>query len=261
MKPVFIISLPRSGTTLLRAMLYPRIAIPPENFALQNMMYTWRRFWWLPYPVRKRLTLRRFKEAESTRFWNISLEELKPKKKNIGSLITTLYLRWRDKYAQHAERWGDKTPRMAQHLPVLYSVFPDADYLQITRNSRDAIASYLTSFDRPIHDVIQRYISDEATIESFGQQHASQFMQISYEELTRRPQQTIEEVCRFLGVTFDEGMLHPYEYTDVLGDTNQSQHRLLHQEITPSRIGSWRERLNDEQREILLSYYPDDSSI
>jgi hypothetical protein len=48
----------------------------------------------------------------------------------------------------HAERagkprWGDKTPMYMRHLGLLERLFPDAQYVHLVRDGRDAALSFL----------------------------------------------------------------------------------------------------------------------
>jgi len=45
---------------------------------------------------------------------------------------------------QGKQRWGDKTPLYMQHLPVLERLFPDARYVHLIRDGRDAALSFLS---------------------------------------------------------------------------------------------------------------------
>ena len=44
------------------------------------------------------------------------------------------------KYHQ-MERWGDKTPKYTVSLPILYQLFPDAQFVHIVRDGRDVFLS------------------------------------------------------------------------------------------------------------------------
>ena len=48
-------------------------------------------------------------------------------------------------YAEHEgkPRWGDKTPLYMQHLPLLEGLFPDALWVHLVRDGRDAALSFL----------------------------------------------------------------------------------------------------------------------
>ena len=54
--------------------------------------------------------------------------------------------------AEHGkERWGDKTPLYMQYLPLLERLFPDARFVHLVRDGRDAALSFL-SVPRGDHD-------------------------------------------------------------------------------------------------------------
>ena len=58
-----------------------------------------------------------------------------------GEAIAAIF----ETYAEHEgkPRWGDKTPLYMQQLPLLERLFPDAIWVHLVRDGRDAALSFL----------------------------------------------------------------------------------------------------------------------
>ena len=252
-RPLFIVSAPRSGSTLLRAMLRPVYAIPPEGHALPLAIRKWRRSRFLPFNLRKRAVLRAYEKMGSFKAWDIDIrplyESVTPTK-TLPHVLAEIYQLYAKTHAPHAERWGDKTPMLARYLDGVADVFPLAKYIHIVREPHDAIASNIDTFGVPVAQAVERYKRDVAAIRRFGQDNPV-FMEVSYEYLVREPYTTILQICHFLNIDFTEDMLTPHKWASEMGDTVLPPHKRLHRPIGTDRIGSWEERLQPEQQEEL----------
>ncbi len=138
--PLIILGVGRSGTTLLRVMLdrSSEIAIPYESFFVTPIAHR--------HGARPKLDaflddLGRFYQLYE---WGIDPEDVRPRLREgmtTGEAISTVF----EVYAEHEgkSRWGDKTPLYMQHLPLLERLFPDAFWVHLLRDGRDAALSFL----------------------------------------------------------------------------------------------------------------------
>ena len=139
--PLVVLGVSRSGTTrLLRVILdrSPGIAIPDESF-------------FVPLLARRhgrRIDAERF--LDDVRAYRRSASGVSPPlawrrgstpEMSIGEAIAVIY----EAYAETASkpRWGDKTPMYMRHLGLLDELFPDAQYVHLVRDGRDAALSFL----------------------------------------------------------------------------------------------------------------------
>ena len=105
--------------------------------------------------------------------------------------------------SQGLMRWGDKTPEYNRHLPLLHHLFPDAQYLHIVRDGRDAARSMLnTGFGaKTALEAAREWSSAIGRIRRFGREVPSdQFLEIRYEDLVDDPARTMRTIARYLGV-------------------------------------------------------------
>lgn len=243
--PLILLGVSRSGTTLLRVIVdrSPGIAIPDESF-------------FVPLLARRHgdtIDAARFLDdlarIPTIRTWGVPLEEISARVRTgmrTGDAIAAIY----QTYAARAgkSRWGDKTPMYMRHLSLLDRLFPDAQYVHLIRDGRDAALSFLQmpegSFTRTwAHPstpaefacLWRREVRDARALGlRLGQ---ARYHEARYEQLVADPEATVREICAFAGLPFEPSMLDYTSAVDVTGKPHQQ--RLL----TPPTTGvrSWRD--------------------
>jgi hypothetical protein len=114
---------------------------------------------------------------------------------------------------QRMIRWGDKTPLYVRYIPQLLAIFPQAQFIHIIRDGRDATLS-----SRAKWGATYRYMDVYYLLRNWQRNvnagHAArhtmpeaQYMSIRYEELVAEPQALLSQVCNFLGESFEPAML------------------------------------------------------
>jgi hypothetical protein len=126
----------------------------------------------------------------------------------LGELIDAVYRLSSDRSGK--PRWGDKTPEYVTELDRLHAVFPEAQFIHIIRDARDACLSLVVyqlhgKTFRPNAKYWRDYVS--AGMASGRGLPQSLYLEITYEELVLNTEQTLERVCRFLAIPYDPRML------------------------------------------------------
>jgi hypothetical protein len=136
--PLLILGVRRSGTTLLRVMLdrHSQLAVPDETYFVPQ------------------LADRHLRRVEAEDFledvrrvvdWDLPLDKLRARLRDgmpVGEAIGAVYAVYAEE--QGKPRWGDKTPMYMQNLRLLERLFPDARYVHLIRDGRDAALSFLS---------------------------------------------------------------------------------------------------------------------
>ena len=142
-RPIFIIGCVRSGTTLLRAMMnaHPNIAIPYEAGRFSTSVREaspWTKVW-----TRREVQqpIEEFFSNQWTKFWKLDTDKVicqlgDGKEFRFEEILSAIYRTYA--IAQGKERWGDKTPFNVCDLSELKRVFPQAKFVHIVRDGRDA---------------------------------------------------------------------------------------------------------------------------
>lgn len=225
----FILGNPRSGTTLLRLILnnHSLIGVPPESGFLQ--------WWYEKYSNwsekdtkddnKINLFLDDILSSKKIEDWKLKRPDLKnfilsEKPKNYPEIITTIY----KFYTNNKLIIGDKNNYYINHLEELSLIFPNAKYIHLVRDGRDVACSYkninklnpnlkyIPKVSSNIVDIANEWNNNIITIENFMQKFNS--ITIRYEDLISTPVETLNKVCTFLEVKYEEEMLNYYQNND-----------------------------------------------
>ncbi len=210
-RPLFLLGVSRSGTTLLRVILdrSPGIAVPDESF-------------FIPLLARRHgrtIDVERFLDdiarIPAIRDWGVSVSDVASRVRSgmaTGEAIAAIY----DVVADHAgkPRWGDKTPMYMRHLPLLERLFPDTQYVHLIRDGRDAALSFLQMPE----GTFTRTWAHPTTAEQFAclwrrevedaralgrRIGARRYHEVRYEDLVADPEEALRGICVFAEIPFE----------------------------------------------------------
>ena len=242
--PLILLGVSRSGTTLLRVILdrSPGIAIPDESFFVPLLARRHGR------KVDRECFLDDVARIPTIRDWGVPVADVAGRVRPgmpTGVAIAAIF----DAYAEAAgkPRWGDKTPLYMRHLELLDGLFPDAQYVHLIRDGRDAALSFLQmpegtftrtwAHPRTPEQFACLWRKEVGDARSLGRHvGASRYHEVRYEELVAEPKATVRAICAFAAIPFEPAML---DYTDAVDvSAKPHQQRLL---IPPtSGVRSWR---------------------
>jgi hypothetical protein len=218
-RPVFLTGSARSGTTLLRVMMssHSRIYIPPESDFIPRLflgradtrmtrhraerciriVLGYRRFFreWHDQPI------------DPVEFVD-ALPELTP-----SAFVSSLYRAYARQYG--ACRWGDKSPIYTNYVALLARMFPEAQFVHLIRDGRDAALSALAAYhDRFYVDIYWAARSWRSRVQAARRAGAvlgpSRYLELRYEALTTEPEAELRRLCNFLGESFEPAMCEPH---------------------------------------------------
>jgi hypothetical protein len=131
-------------------------------------------------------------------------------------------------------RWGDKTPEYNHNLPVLLSLFPDAQFIHIVRDGRDvALSTFRMGFGATnVYRAAASWRHDELQIQHFAATlPQTQLTTIRYERLISHPLETIERLSAFLGIREDTALR-----TGIAAD--------IRTQVRAANSGKWRTQMS-----------------
>ncbi len=256
----FIVGSGRSGSTLLRSILVSNnlVAIPPESYAFHMAYRKYRAFAWLKWPELVKLIVSEFESHPQYCTWNLNLApvyqkliNVHEKERNLSNIIFQIYKLYAEYYAPEAILYGDKTPLNILVIKNLYRVFPCARYINIVRDGRDVVSSYLrTGLYSNIKDACNRWNISIQNAEWLKKKVGpKKLLEIKYENLVNETESVVQTTCNFLRIPFIEDMITNRRQTvKKMGDVNQLQHHSsVKRPIIGDSIGRWKINLNDEQ--------------
>jgi hypothetical protein len=246
--PLILLGVSRSGTTLLRVILdrSPGIAIPDESFFVPLLARRHRD------PVDPDRFLDDLGRLPTLAAWGLRPRDVAPllrREPATGEAIAAVF----EAYALKAgkPRWGDKTPMYMRHLALLDRLFPQAQYVHLIRDGRDAAVSFLRmpagtytrTWAHPgsAAEFACLWCVEVAAARELGRRVGpSRYLEARYEELVSDPEATIRAICAFAELPFEAGMLEYAGEVDVSAKPHQQ--RLLQPPTTGVR--DWRSELS-----------------
>lgn len=250
--PVFVVGMPRSGTTLLSDILtaHPDLAVSPEThyyrvfhprcdgsacledtedaraFVRSFLKSRWVASMGLPDPVLNDV------EAEI-----LAAEVTHPR--ILGTLM--------EAYAAHTgkPRWGEKTPAHLEHVPTIHDHFPEARFVGIVRDPRDVSRSLLQAPIDIMNPVLharrwRRYAEAADAYLASG----IPYTEIRYEDLLDEPESTVRTVCEAVDLPYTEDLLAFHDAEGTTFDPEEEPWKAKAREpIDPSNKEKWREDL------------------
>jgi hypothetical protein len=245
--PLLVLGVSRSGTTLLRVMLdrSSQLAIPNESF-------------FVPLLADRHLLridpdefvddLRRLK---TVREWGVPLAKVRARLREqmpIGLAIAAIYEVYAEEHGK--QRWGDKTPMYMRHLPLLRRLFPDAQYVHLIRDGRDAAISFLSmpegiAFETWAHPrtpaaFASVWRTEVAAARRHGQRLGpDRYLEVRYEDLVADAEGTLRRICSFAALPYEPAM------TDYTGSESEEQahQQSLKRPLTPG-LRDWRTQMS-----------------
>lgn len=257
--PFFIVGVHRSGTTLLRYMLSSssRIYIPPESDFIPRF-FLGRSDAVLSERKVEELLESIFSEYRFVRDWRGERPPAGTFFQQLPAPTPTAFLH--RLYAMYAEqngavRWGDKTPIYTDYIPLLKQLFPDARFIHIIRDGRDAALSMLDKWEEKEFHVdiffaarnwVRRIRKARADGQKLGPAH---YYELRYEDLVSDPEPQLRKVCRFLDEPFDPGMLSHHR----LARSKESAggfHDAVRSAATTRRVARWTREMDEADRRL-----------
>ena len=241
---VFVLSSPRSGSTLLRIMLscHSHLFCPGELGLLEaSTLGEWQHH---PLSPRRRLGLAgAFAEASGCHAGECeeAVDALIAERVSSTAVYRAL------QRGAHPRLLIDKTPDYAMDLDVLREAttrFEEARYILLVRHPLAVIESFVRNglegrfpgTDNDAYVVAEDcWTTCNDNLLRFRTEHsAEQILCVHYEDLVTDSARTLKDVCRFLGVPFEDTVLSPYQYGRMLdgpGDRSTSRRDRIDPEL------------------------------
>lgn len=252
MKPIFILSLPRSGSTLLQRVLSTsnEIATTSEPWVALPICYMMK-----PEGESSEYG----KEWEKIAFVDFFDEETK----NIfhsaaNGFLTSLYS---SKCKNDENYFLDKTPRYHLIIDELLQIFPDAKFIILTRNPLDVVASTINTWGKKgawnVHTLKIDIYNGVRNIASFLEKNTKEYSHlcISYEQLTNNTKDVTEKLEKFLDIKLDSDKLLEIGKVKIKGELGDPTGVSKYSAITPKKDNSWLVTLNGILRKIWVKKY------
>ena len=221
--PIFVLGMPRSGTSLAEQILasHPQVAGAGELGLMEDTVAEVERIVGLPFP------------EGATRLSAAQREE-------IGANYRTRL----ERFAPGRNWIVDKTPFNFQYVGLIASIFPDARIIHCTR---DPIDNCVSIFKLPFENT-HSYAHGLASLGFFYRRYAAlmkhwssilpgRIYELRYEKLVNDTEREVRELFEAIGLAFDSAVLRFHDTERLVKTPSASQVR---QPIYRGSIAAWR---------------------
>ena len=200
---------------MLRLMLnaHPTVAVPPESRFITEL--------YRGEEVQVASFLAELAAHKRFQAWDLPVEVLRDElagKERVpySEAIATAYQAYARLHGKTA--WGDKTPRYVENIPLIARLFPDGRFIHLIRDGRNVALSYANVPFGPKNvakaaelwaDRVRAGCREGRALEK------GRYIEIRYEDLVEDAEGEAKDLCDFLGLDFDPGML---DYTERARD-------------------------------------------
>ncbi|MBC7933396.1 MAG: sulfotransferase [Rubrivivax sp.] len=212
-----IVGSPRSGTTLLRLMLdsHPELAIPPET----GFLSLGSKFKGREDKLRERFFHALINHPQPLPVWpdfemdeetfQSALSEVKPFSVSDG--YRTFYRLYAARFGK--SRWGDKTPLYCLDIDAIRKTLPEARFIHFIRDGRDAALSLRRMWFSPGWEIETQAAYWRRCVLAARRAGAGRadYIEVRYEDLILNTRETLNQICTFIDLDYDDAMLRYYE--------------------------------------------------
>lgn len=262
-RPIFVIGYERSGTTLLMAMLgcHPRLAMPEVGWLFPRI-YPWRHTYGdLSVSANLRALASEMLFGLNQPLWGMSLDPATAADEIIALAtepsFAGIYTAMHHRYAQefgNKPRWGQKTPNNLYFVPQILDNFPNAQFIFITRDGRDACATSIESAFGAgnIYGAAYTWNAANAFVQPFRERYRGTptWFDVGYEELVREPERILKNICAFIGEEFSPKMLEFFLTPTGVARGKQRDHAPLGHAVSDRYVGLYKNLLSLRDQQI-----------
>jgi hypothetical protein len=274
--PVFVVGASRSGTNLVRALLnrHTELWVSAETHYFDDLRPRLAGGGSQPLEGADRdlceeyflaLSHRAFGQAGDPAESRVDRENLRSLAQELGGTgdayfeaLCVLRARLRSR-----PRWGEKTPRHVYRIDELLEAFPDGKVVCLVRDPRAVVASYRDwhgaaerrgvteseelaadrrrsrrSYNPVLMSLLWRGVV-QASYQALRRHGAERVRIQRFERLAERPEDEVRELCGWLGLAYEPGLLEIPVVNSSYATTGEG--------VSTEPLDRWRERLSDSE--------------
>jgi hypothetical protein len=210
--PIFIGGLDRCGKTTLRAFLtsHPNISIP----AVGSNMWTY--FYGQYGDLNQAGNFERCLEAmlhyKHVLYLNPDAESIRREFWRGPATYARLFALFQEQHAQREgkPRWGDQTGLIERYTDQVFEAYPGSKLIHMIRDPRDRYAASLALWPKGkgrVGGAAARWLYSTRLAERNLTKYPGRYKIVQYEDIIRESEQTLEDICAFIGEEYVPEML------------------------------------------------------
>jgi hypothetical protein len=263
--PVFLCGFPRSGTTLLLALLdrHPELLVFPEEttfLALMGQLEYQTLDYYLTHTGASAFQYgevtfpsgyRDYSDIDFAVYRQTVEKYWKASDKSEQALMESLIFAYGRVTGQlNKGYWVEKTPSNEDYLKQAQALWPRLRAIYVIRDPRDNYSSYRNkrakdSLELPVLTFVTRWYRSLLAWRRFARQNPENSLLLIYRDLVQNPEAEMRRICDFLQIDWHENLLEPTR-NGVFWSGN-STHGVVHEGISTSSIGKFRDHLTPDE--------------
>lgn len=262
-EPIFIVGAPRSGTTLLSAMLdnHSSLCCGPEsqffnklNIKAVNEAFLKPNWPKLAFDEVVKITLADNRvvdlyEVNSTDY----IRYLESHGAKLQTLLEGIMVPFMIK--NEKQRWVEKTPDHILKLKLIRDLYPKSPIIRIIRDPRDSILS-MARLPWTSHSFVENaliwkrwYLESERFLDT-----DTSSLTVRYEDLVDQPTVTLRQICRFIGEKFEPSMMDTSRSGLNVSTNNEPWKDMVNKPLSSGRKYRWKLELKDSHQSFSNFY-------
>ena len=229
---VFIVGVPRSGTTLLKTLLVAHPAIGGSDYESTGIFG--------------------FRDIFQYKMGELQPEHIQDLLRKSGDIIEF----YDNIVACLLERLGkqvfvDKLQVQSYRIAYVRRFFPNAVFIHIVRDGRDCYCSALHHPNVQQSSSIERFATYWKRSVALPQRTIApeRLFQVRYEDLTTEPAHHLAQLMEFVGLAYQEQQVDVGHYSTTTSIKKREVHRNLAKPINARSQGRWRQELSQHEKE------------
>lgn len=247
--PIFIAGIERSGTSLIYALLasHPNIAMTRRT---NLWAFFYKRFGDLSRPENLERCLEAMRHYKRLLVLQPDFDRLREEFWQGEPTYPRLFALMEQHHTERLgkPRWGDKSLNTERYVDDIFAAYPNAKLIHMIRDPRDRYASALTRWKKMKGKVgagTAMWLSSISLAKRNAQRYPDRYKILRYETLASQPEETLSELCDFIGEAYTPAMLSMKgagSFSD--GGGNSSYGQLDPGRISTKSIGRFRKVLS-----------------
>jgi hypothetical protein len=236
MQPVFLFSLPRSGSTLVQRILaaHAEIATVSEPWVLLPLVYMKRNVG-IRAEYDHRLASEAIKEFEN---------QLLGKQSAFSEELRTFVMRLYEKAANKRARYFlDKTPRYHLIASEIMAIFPQAKFIFLWRNPLSVLGSYIDYFGSEKWNLyayhIDLFTGASNLVEAYEDAKGRAFG-IRYENFLTDGESSTQAIFKYLDLAPDPTVLESFNSVELKGRFGDKSGTALYSSLSREPLDKWK---------------------
>jgi len=251
-KPIFLFSLPRSGSTLLQRLLmsHTEVVSTAEPWLLLPLVYSFR----------QEGTLSVYSHSHSYIALEDFIGNLSEQNAKLHESLQTFSLSLYSDYCKNGEKYFlDKTPRYYQIIDEISQIFPDAKFIFLFRNPIQIFTSIILALGE--RGLGNSYVSYYDLHEGPGllvkgyKKLKDRSYAVQYEQLISAPEFYLKEMMEYLELDYTQEMLKDFSAQNIEGRMGDKSGVKDYSSISTEPLEKWKDVINNPVRKWYVKKY------